>query len=558
MSPFVLYRILREFRHELVAIALYSGLINMLLIVPTLYMLQIFDRVMASKSEITLIILSAITLFLLMALAMAEWARAKIMLAVSNSLEEKYKRALFNSIFQRTEANITDAPTQVFIDVARVKQWMTSNSLYAFFDLPFSILYIVVMYALHPVLGYITVMSVLILAVIAFLSARNNAEISEEADKYERDMENFAYQKVQNAAIISVLGMIGNVKLTWLSKESHASEVQLKNQKLESKYASGSKEIRTLLQCLAIAISAMLVIMDQISFGAMVAAGLLMNRATSPVDLIVTGWKGLSGARQAFQRLRWSFLNSDDTGEKRVPTENLVRVQLEGLSYSTNDGGLNILEDISVSYAPSAIHVIVGESGAGKSTMGRIILGTIPPTSGKLAFNEVPMSMLSQEWRRNNFAYVPQEPCIFDGTVADNIARMGNPEPEQVIKAAQLVGIHESILKLPMGYNTLLDSTGAPLSGGQKQLLAIARAVYVVPRLIFLDEPNSNLDIHGQNMMTSVLNNLRNLGATIFIVTHRSQILTVADSITVLQKGRIVFNGLPDKDIVDQYIRLTK
>jgi ABC-type protease/lipase transport system fused ATPase/permease subunit len=190
--------------------------------------------------------------------------------------------------------------------------------------------------------------------------------------------------------------------------------------------------------------------------------------------------------------------------------------------------------------------------------MGRIILGTIPPTSGKLAFNEVPMSMLSQEWRRNNFAYVPQEPCIFDGTVADNIARMGNPEPEQVIKAAQLVGIHESILKLPMGYNTLLDSTGAPLSGGQKQLLAIARAVYVVPRLIFLDEPNSNLDIHGQNMMTSVLNNLRNLGATIFIVTHRSQILTVADSITVLQKGRIVFNGLPDKDIVDQYIRLTK
>ena len=538
------------FRKEFLMVGFFSMVANVLMLTPTLYMLQVYDRVLASQSELTLLVMSLLTLGLFGVMAFAEWLRSRVLVRAGVRLDERMGTQVFNASFEAQLSQTGTAPARAFGDLIQVRQFLTGNGIFAFFDAPWAPIYMAVLFMLHPWLGALGLIFALIQVLLAWIGHRHTLTPSEAAVAANSEAGIFLQSKLRNAEVIESMGMLGHLRQRWAQRHTAALAQGSAAQALAQRVMAWSKFIRYAQQSLALGAGALLVIDGQLSPGGMIASNVLMNRALVPIDQIVTGWRGFIGAAAAFGRLEKLLLGFPP---RNVP---LSRPALKGslalrdVVASAPERESPILKNVSLTLSPGNVLVVLGPSGSGKSTLARVLMGIWPDVSGSVLLDDFPISSWDRIELGPHLGYLPQDIELFEGTLAENIARFGKIDSEQVIEAAKCTGLHDKILRLPKGYDTPIGDAGGLLSGGQRQRIGLARAIYGSPALIVLDEPNANLDEAGEAALVKTVQSMKAKGKTVVLITHRPGILAVADRLLLLHDGRVQAEGPRDAVLV--------
>ena len=536
----------RPLWRELSTVGLLSALANLLMLVPVLYMLQVYDRVLVSFSEGTLLAVSLLALLLLAAMAFSEALRSRVLVGTGVRLERVFGARVFAGSFGLALESRRGEAVQALADFQQVRQFITGPGVFAFFDAPWAPLYIAVCFLLHPWLGVLALVFAGAQVLLAWAGHRGAAGASRRAGDAALAARAGLTDPLRSAATVEALGMLAAMRRRWQQRQSLAVLRQARAQDLTQRIAGASKFLRQLQQSLALAAGAWLVISGELTPGAMIAATLLIGRALAPVDALVGQWRLILDARSALARLR-TVLAAAEPATPRAGHAGTVRgaVQLRAVRATSADGGRVLLRDVSLDIAPGQTVVVVGPSGAGKSTLVRCLLGLWPRTEGELLIDGVPVQAWDRDVLGPQLGYLPQDVQLFEGTVADNIARMARPDASKVVAAARATGLHEAILRLPAGYDTPVGAAGGMLSGGQRQRLGLARALHGDPALVVLDEPNAWLDKDGERALAETLKELRRNGRTVVLVAQRLSSFQFADRVLVLRDGAVAAWGPP-------------
>ncbi|MEY3572523.1 MAG: hypothetical protein RJA77_438 [Pseudomonadota bacterium] len=549
--------LLGQFKKEFWVAAGVSAVVNLLMLTPMLYMLQVFDRVMLSKSEITLLVVSLITVYFYVIQAVAEWLRSKLLMAAGIRLDKALSMPIFTALFKDKVSHGKHNPIQVMSDLQTIRQWLTGSGLHAFLDAPWMPFFVAVMFFLHPVLGWFSIAGILSLLLLAYITARYTGHLGDATQEEEKELNQFLYAKMRNAEVLEVQGMVSNFRRRWWRQQIGFLKTQSEQQEVEERFTATAKQYRYLLNSLALAAGALLAIQGEITLGAMVAASLMMARATAPVDALVSGYRTLNAAKDAYNRLD-DLLSTHLTSI--LPTQGALvaappplrgELALRHVNLLVPGRPKPLLEDLNLAFQPGQMVALVGPSGTGKSTLAKLLLGVWPHYGGTMTLDGLPWPGPHRQAWASQLGYMPQEVELFAATLADNICRMGVPESQPIIEAAQAVGIHDIILKLPRGYDTTMGEAGGHLSGGQRQRVALARAIYKNPQFVVLDEPNANLDEAGEERLADLIQGLKARGATTFVISHRPGVLALADRVLALQPGRVAYWG-PAQDFLRQ------
>ena len=542
-----LTRALWVFRREFVVVGVFSMVANVLMLSPTLYMLQVFDRVMVSRSELTLLAMSLITLFLFGVMAFAEWMRSRVLVRAGVQLDGLLGTRVFNASFEANLAPSGVSPARAFGDLIQIRQFLTGNGTLAFFDTPWTPIYMAVLFILHPMLGLLALFFAAVQGALAWFGHRTTVAPAEAASKAGSEATSYLQGKLRNAEVLEPMGMVHNLRPHWAQRHAHAQQLQGRAQALTHRITAWSKFIRYAQQSLALGAGALLVIDGQLSPGGMIAANVLMSRALAPIDMLVGAWRGFISARGAFGRLE-ALLGAHperDPALSRVAPQGALT--LRDVVAVAPGRAEPILKGVSVAVSRGTVTVVLGPSGSGKSTLARCMVGIWPGVSGEVLLDGLPI----EGWDRNELGpylgYLPQDIELFEGSIAENIARFGEVSPEKVIAAARSAGLHEMILRFPKGYDTPIGEAGNLLSGGQRQRIGLARAVYGDPVLVVLDEPNANLDDVGEAALVRTVQELKAKGRTVFLITHRPGIVAVADRVLILRNGMVQADGPRDE-----------
>ncbi|MBK8359101.1 MAG: type I secretion system permease/ATPase [Comamonadaceae bacterium] len=542
-----LTRALWAFRREFFVVGLFSMVANLLMLTPTLYMLQVYDRVMLSGSDLTLIAVSLICLFLLGVMGTAEWFRSRLLVRVGVAIDQELSTRVFNASFEAYLNQTSAHPSRAFSDLIQVRQFLTGQGVFAFFDAPWTPIYIGVLFLLSPWLGALAILFALVQGFIGWFGHRHTLEPSEAAGKAFGDAQAYFQGKLQNLEVVESMGMTHNLRRQWEKKHATYMEQNDNAQALSHRIVAWSKFIRYSQQSLVLGAGALLVIDGQMTVGAMIASNVLMGRALGPIDQIVSTWRTVASVKAAFlrlERLIEEYPERDPALRRVAPTGSVAIREV----VATAEGRIApILKGISARFEPGTVTAILGPSGSGKSTLARVLVGIWPSVQGEVLLDALPMNSWDRTELGPYLGYLPQDIELFDGTLAENIARFGDVDAERVIAAAQCTGLHEMILRFPKGYDTPIGEAGHLLSGGQRQRIALARAVYGEPCLIVLDEPNANLDDAGEQALMQAIRELKAKGKTIVLITHRPNALGVADRIVLLADGRIQAQGPRDE-----------
>ena len=538
-----LTRALWVFRREFLVVGAFSMVVNVLMLSPTLYMLQVFDRVMSSRSELTLLAMSLITLFLFCVMAFAEWMRSRVLVRSGVRLDALLSTRVFNASFEANLAPSGVNPARAFGDLIQIRQFLTGSGIIAFFDTPWTPVYMGVLFILHPVLGCLALFFAAVQGALAWFGHRYTVAPSEDAAKASSETSSYLQGKLRNAEVLEPMGMVHNLRPHWAKRHAQAQLLQGKAQALTHRVTSWSKFIRYAQQSLVLGAGALLVIDGQLSPGGMIAANVLMSRALAPIDMLVGAWRGFIGARGAFARLEALL----DAHPERDPA--LTRVAPKGaltlrdvVAVATGRAE-PILKGVSLSVEPGTVTAVLGPSGSGKSTLARCMVGIWPGVSGEVLLDGLPIGGWDRNDLGSHLGYLPQDIELFEGSIAENIARFGDVVPEKVIAAARSAGLHEMILRFPKGYDTPIGEAGHLLSGGQRQRIGLARAIYGDPVLLVLDEPNANLDDVGEAALVRAVQELKAKGRTVFLITHRPGIVAAVDRVLILRNGSLQAEG---------------
>ena len=533
---------------------LLSALANLLMLTPTIYMLQVYDRVMVSQNELTLIAVSLIALALFGVIAVAEWARSKILVSAGLRLDDRLGTRVFNASFEShlTGLQTTAAgPSRTFSDLLQVRQFLTGNGIFAFFDLPWVPIYIAVCFMLHPLLGWLSILFAGIQLALAWFSHRLTGAPAEAAQLAQTEVTQYVQGKLRNTEVLESMGMIANLRTQWAKRHQHSLDQGSVAADLAHRLSAISKFVRYTQQSLALGAGAMLVIEGELSPGAMIASNVLMSRALAPIDLLVATWRISINANEAFKRLSVLLnahpLTDRDPALKRMPPRGSIT--LRGAIATAQGRATPILNGVDLVLAAGTVLVVLGPSGSGKSTLARVILGIWGNVRGEVLLDGIPIGGWDRVELGPHVGYLPQDIELFDGTVAENIARFGEVDSERVIAAARHAGLHEMILRFPKGYDTPMGEAGGALSGGQRQRIALARAVYGNPALVVLDEPNANLDEAGELALSRTVQQLKSAGSTVVLVSHRQGAIALADRLLILNEGCVKVEG-PRDDVL--------
>ena len=535
------------FRREFLVVGVFSMVANVLMLSPTLYMLQVYDRVMVSRSELTLLAMSLITLFLFCVMAFAEWMRSRVLVRSGVRLDAMLGTRVFNASFEANLAPSGVSPARSFGDLIQIRQFLTGNGILAFFDTPWTPVYMAVLFILHPMLGFLSLFFAAVQGALAWFGHRYTVAPAEEASKAGSEAAAYLQGKLRNAEVLEPMGMVHNLRPRWAQRHDQAQQLQGRAQALTHRITAWSKFIRYAQQSLALGAGALLVIDGQLSPGGMIAANVLMTRALAPIDMLVGTWRGFIGARGAFGRLEALLAAHPerDPALSRVAPQGAITLR-EVVAVAPGRAE-PILKGVNLAVAPGTVTVVLGPSGSGKSTLARCMVGIWPGVSGEVLLDGLPIS----GWDRNELGpylgYLPQDIELFEGSIAENIARFGEVSSEKVIAAARSAGLHEMILRFPKGYDTPIGEAGNLLSGGQRQRIGLARAVYGDPVLVVLDEPNANLDDVGEAALVRTVQELKAKGRTVFLITHRPGIVAVADRLLILRNGMVQTEGPRDE-----------
>ena len=529
----------------------FSLAINLLLLTPSLYMLQTYDRVLTSRNEGTLLVLTLLLFGLLALEASLEFIRSQVLARVAAALDLQLDGRVFDAMVN-TALRGQARGAQILGDLTHIRQFIAGKGLLAFFDIPWLPIYLLVVFLLNPWLGLFGLISAIILIGLAAYNEHAIGELLVQSGKLASLASQAADGSVRNAELIDALGMRGAMRRRWLSIQNEYLGAQGEANERGARIGGIVRFARTALQSVILGLGAYLVLQNQLTPGGMIAASILLGRALAPVDLAIAHWRGVVAAREAFARL-------NELLRAHPATKSLVtlprpdgRVQVEHLVVAAPGKRDPILKGISFEVNPGQVIAIVGPSAAGKSTLARALVGVWTPLSGSVRLDGAEVATWEREDLGPALGYLPQDIELFPGSIAENIARFGLLDSTQVVEAARRAGVHELILHLPQGYETRIgtsDPASIVLSGGQRQRIALARALYGDPVLVVLDEPNANLDEAGDAALINALRDLKARKRTVFIVTHRANLLTQTDAILVLTDGRIQTIG-PSADII--------
>ncbi|GHT94044.1 alkaline protease secretion ATP-binding protein AprD [Betaproteobacteria bacterium] len=541
-----LSRFLWSFRREFCHALWFTALINVLMITPTLYMLQIFDRVLVSYSEFTLYAVTLMLLFFLGAMSFSEWARSRLLVRLGVRLDMALNPRVFETAFAhcgRADKGEQSA-SQMFIHLTRLRQFLTGAGLFALLDAPWTPIYILVLCLLHPWLGILAVVFCLILGGVAYMSNRVMRGPLEAAACATQQEKHTLDSKLRHSAVVESMGMLGDLRTAWQRQHRVALVRGRRELDIQARMQSMTRFVRFMQQSLSLGAGAWLVIHGELSPGAMIAANALMGRATHPVDALMNAWKDIVATKKAFVELEAALeAHPPREADLTLDTRPGVSLQLANVSASVTGRAAPILQDIALEIHAGMILGVTGPSGSGKSTLARVVLGIWPQTQGEIRFDGKSIHDLDRGALGGCLGYLPQDVELFGGSIADNVARFGKLDAEQVIAACKQTGVHEMILRFPQGYDTQIGEGGSFLSGGQRQRIGLARAVYGQPRLVVLDEPNANLDEMGDRALLQTIKALKAQGTTVILISHRAQIMEIMDSILTLAQGRIVRLG---------------
>lgn len=534
------------FRREFIAVGVFSMVANVMMLAPTLYMLQVFDRVMVSQSELTLLALSLITLLLFGVMAFSEWMRSRVLVRAGVRFDQHLSSRVFNASFESYLTETRAGPSRAFYDLITLRQFITGQGIFALFDVPWAPIYLAVIFFLHPMLGWLAVGFAIVQALFAWFGHRRTVAPAEEAGRAASDVQAYLQSKLRNSEVIESMGMLGNLRALWRRAQNRALAQNAQAQDIGSRVMAWSKFIRYTQQSLSLGAGALLVIDGEMSAGAMIAANVLMTRALAPIDQLVSVWRSFITSRDAFHRLEQLLAEHPerDPNLRRVAPQG--EVTLRDVVASAPGRESPILKGISFSAPAGTVTAVLGPSGSGKSTLARVLMGIWPDVSGEVLLDGLPLDGWNRIELGPYLGYLPQDIELFEGTIGENIARFGELDSAKVIEAARCAGLHEMILRFPKGYDTPIGEAGSMLSGGQRQRIGLARAIYGDPAVVVLDEPNANLDDAGEAALVRTVQQLKARGKTVFLITHRPGILSVADRLVILQDGELKAQGPRD------------
>ncbi|WP_405124591.1 type I secretion system permease/ATPase [Pseudomonas alloputida] len=543
---------LKACKSSFLSVGFFSFFVNALMLVPTFFMIQVSGRVVPSGSTSTLLMLTLILTVLIVTMGMLEWVRSRIMVRISNRLDVLLSRDVYRASFKRSlNSGGSDATAQSLNDLTSLRQFFTGPGLFAFFDAPWFPIYTVVMFLFHPWFGWMTLACGAVLAVLAVVNHRVTGQALAAANKENVASNVVTTKTLRNAEVIESMGMLETLMARWAKRQRNIMMLQSDASDKGGAVSSTSKTFRTWSQSIMLAIGAYLVVTHEINPGLLMAGSLLLGRALAPIDQIIGSWKGFVAAKVQYDRLNKVMDDLNKEPERMPLPAPEGHIQVENLIVAPPGAKAPVLRSISFVAPAGSIVGIVGPSAAGKSTLVRALMGIWPPQHGVVRLDGADISTWDKQALGPYVGYLPQDIELFEGSISENIARFDKVDPEKVVQAAQMAGVHEMILMLPDGYDTVIGSDGVNLSGGQRQRIGLARAIYGNPRLIVLDEPNSNLDDVGERALGVALQKLKETGATVFIVSHRPNILTRLDRILVMAGGSISLYGERDRVIAE-------
>lgn len=533
------------------SLALFSGLINLLMLVPSVYMLQVYDRVLPSGNEMTLLMLTLIMAGLLALTGGLDYLRNMLVIRMSNQFDLALNSRVYDAAFQaklhRTPGHL---PLQAQTDLMILRRFITGNGVFAFLDLPWFPLYLLVIALFNPWLGLFACGGVAVLIVLALLNERFSGPPLTAANRSSSAAQGMQGSHFAHTEPAEAMGMQQYLRQRWLNRHCDSLKEQTQASDYSAKIMTITKTVRLILQSLMLGLGGWLALDNTISPGMMIAGSILLGRALSPVEQVTGVWKSAKESRLAYQRLIALLAAHPQPPQKLalpVPQGNLS-VSVMQAGYPACDTPL--LHNLHFSLAPGEVLGIIGPSGAGKSALAKLLAGLWPATRGAVRLDGADLCQQNKAVSGKYIGYLPQEIALFPGTIADNIARFDpDADPENIIRAAQLAQVHELILQLPQGYETLTGADGTGLSGGQRQRIALARALYGLPALIILDEPNAALDDAGLSALISAMNTLKKQGKTIVLITHHKPLLSVTDKLLLLAGGRMQLFGPAEKVI---------
>ena len=547
-EPSDLRRALAACRQSFLTTAFFSLFVNILMLVPAIYMLAIYDRVLMSGSESTLLMLSLITVFLFLVLGGLEWIRTRVLVATSARLDEQLSDRVFDAIFAQSLSSSGAVSTaQPLNDLVQIRQFLSGPGLLAFFDAPWIPIYIGLMFFFHLYFGVVAVVSMLILTGLTIWNDVATRKDLEEANRESIEATQFAHRNLRNAEVVEAMGMLPRLRGRWQTKQAKVLSLQSQASTKAGLINALSRTYRLTIQSLVLGLGAYLAIHKEITPGLVISGSILLGRALAPLDQMIAGWRGFLGAREAYRRLD-TLLRTIPERESRMALPQLRgQIILEGLVIAVPGRTEPILNGVTMTIEPGTAVALIGPSAAGKSTLARAMLGLYPPARGRVCLDGADVHNWDRTQLGESIGYLPQDVELLDGTVAENIARFGSIDEQRVWEAAQWTGIHEMILGLPQAYNTPLVGGGVALSAGQQQRIGIARAIYGRPRVVVLDEPNANLDTAGDNALMAMIQQLQQDGCTVVVVTHRMNVLQVVDKIATVVAGKLVMYESRDK-----------
>ncbi|MGB9110353.1 MAG: type I secretion system permease/ATPase [Telluria sp.] len=535
--------VLHSFKSTFYTVGTFSAIINLLMLAPSLYMLQVYDRVLGSRNEITLLMLSLLIIGAYIFMGALELIRSFVLVRVGAQFDMVLNKRIYTAAFEQNLKQAGGNAGQALSDLTNLRQFLTGNALFAFFDAPWFPIYLIVIFLFEPVLGLFALAGTVLLIILAVVNERVTKEPLAEANSMAIQANTLATNNLRNAEVIESMGMLPNLMGRWFKLHSKFLGIQASASQKAGMIGALTKFVQMSMSSLVLGLGALLVLDNKITPGMMIAASILLGRTLQPVQQVIAVWKSVSGTRSAYERLDTLL----ETNPARQAGMALPKPQgflsLDTVTAAPPGTRMPVVKGVSIAVAPGDVLGVLGPSGSGKSTLARLLVGVWPTMMGTVRLDGADIYQWNKAELGPHIGYLPQDVELFSGTISENIARFGEVDAEQVVQAAKRAGVHEMILKFPEGYDTRLGDGGAGLSGGQKQRIGLARAMYGDPSLIVLDEPNSNLDDVGEQALLTAVLDLRQRGKTIVMVSHRPGVVNVTTKLLLMRDGAVHMFG---------------
>jgi ATP-binding cassette subfamily C exporter for protease/lipase len=550
-----LRKILGQCKRTIILMVLLTAVIEILSVSPLLYMMSVFDRVINSRSEITLVSLTLVILGFYVFWGALEWIRSRLMVRLSLRIDWDLAADVFDASFRRYVGRKNVNVQQLLGDLLNVRQFMTGAPILAIISAPFALFFIAIGWVFHPYLALFALAASALMLVFTYLSLKVSGPILKEAEQASAEASRLATNNLRHAEATLAMGMLGAVRNRWYEQHRQFLTKQVYASEATGLMGGFTGFLSKSLPSLQLALGAFLAIHGLITGAMVIVASMLISKAIAPMNQLISHWRPIVNARESYHRLNELLLDDEAYSEQMQLPPPLGRLEVAALTGVPPGHDKAVLSGVEFVLSPGQVLAVVGPSAAGKSSLVKLLLGVWRPSSGSVRLDGVELS----DWRHDEVGplvgYVPQEIEFFEGSVAANIARLGEIDAQKVVQAATLIGMHDAILAFPQGYDTPLGETGFALSGGQRQRLAIARAVYGLPKYVVMDEPNSNLDEVGETSLLQTIKALKASGSTVVITTHRPRLVSVVDQMLVLKSGKQVAFGSA-KDLLDAVRKL--